>query len=79
MIGRVVCSNKGRDKGYYLVVVNADADYVYVCDGKERPLSRPKRKNPKHLSYTEKKLPAECFETDKLLRKSLAIYKKERN
>lgn len=48
-IGTVVRASAGRDKGYLLCVVGEQDGYVLVCDGKERPLERPKRKNPKHL------------------------------
>jgi len=77
MIGQIVCSKAGRDKGYFMVVVAEDSDYVYLCDGKERPLERPKRKIPKHLSICDKRLETECFKTNKLLRKFLAIYRDE--
>lgn len=73
MVGQIVCSRSGRDKGYFMVIVSEDDRYVYVCDGKERPLERPKRKNAKHLSVTNTVLPEESFKTNKNLRKELAI------
>ena len=83
MIGQIVCSKKGRDKGYYLVVVEETQKYLCVCDGKERPLERPKKKNVKHLSFTNTVLESQSFNTNKQLRKSLRIfegtYEKERN
>ena len=42
--GSVVKSKAGRDKGRFMVVINFDESHVYVCDGKERPLERPKKK-----------------------------------
>ena len=75
MIGRVVCSLSGRDKGYFMVIVEEDGKYFYLCDGKERPLSHPKRKNKKHVALTNTVLEKSSYETDKQLRKSLAIYK----
>lgn len=46
----VVQSCQGRDRGKFYMVVSTDADgFVLVTDGAKRPLSRPKRKNPKHL------------------------------
>jgi len=73
MVGQIVCSRSGRDKGYFMVIISEDDRYVYVCDGKERPLERPKRKNVKHLSVTNTVLPEESFKTNKNLRKELAI------
>lgn len=75
MIGQIVCSKAGRDKGYFMVVVKESEGVVFVCDGKERPLERPKLKNPKHLCFTNTVLLEENFKTNKALRKSLAIYR----
>ena len=75
MTGRVVCSLSGRDKGTFMVIVREDEKYFYLCEGKERPLSHPKRKNKKHVALTNTVLKENSYETDKQLRKSLAIYK----
>ena len=44
-IGSVVLANAGRDKGRYFVAVAASGGFVYIADGKERKLEKPKRKN----------------------------------
>ncbi|MBQ7726613.1 MAG: KOW domain-containing RNA-binding protein [Clostridia bacterium] len=75
MEGRIVRSLAGRDKGYFLVVVSQDGNFLSVCDGKERPLARPKRKNIKHLALTNTVLNRSEYETDKQLRKALAVYR----
>lgn len=75
MIGRIVCSKAGRDKGYFMVVVKSEGDYLFVCDGKERPLERPKRKNAKHLKLTNTVLENDSFKTNKHLKKALAVYR----
>ena len=75
MIGRIVCSKSGRDKGYFLVVVKEEDGFLLVCDGKERPLSRPKRKNPKLLALTNTVLSEDSYSTDKSLRRALAVYR----
>ena len=75
MIGQIVCSKSGRDKGYFMVVVKEDENYLYVCDGKERPLERPKRKNAKHLSLTNTVFSENEFKTNKSLKKALAVYR----
>ena len=75
MIGQIVCSKSGRDKGYFMVVVQEDDSYIYVCDGKERPLERPKKKNVKHLSLTKTVLCENEFKTNKSLKKALAVYR----
>ena len=79
MVGQIVCSKAGRDKGYFMIVVEERDGFVRVCDGKERPLDRPKQKNPKHLCVTNTVLGTENFKTNKSLRKSLAIYRDTAN
>ena len=75
MIGRIVCSKSGRDKGYFMVVIKKDEKFLYVADGKERPLENPKRKNPKHLCFTNSSIEENSYKTNKSLRKALAVYR----
>lgn len=75
MIGRIVCSGAGRDKGKFLAVVGVAEKGFLVCDGKERPLARPKLKNEKHLRFTNTTLEKEQLLTDKSLRRALAAYR----
>ncbi len=67
----VVCTS-GREKDRLMCVAEFDGKYVYVCDGKERKLGSPKRKNPKHIVKTEKQLTDNMFSTDRALRKALS-------
>ena len=71
MVGRVVISNAGRDKTKAMVIVKETENYLLVCDGKERPVERPKRKNPKHLKLTNTYLEAQQLETNRAIRKAL--------
>lgn len=75
MVGRIVCSRSGRDKGYFMAVIRADSDFLYVCDGKERPLERPKRKNIKHVALTNTYLDENSYSSNKSLRRALAVYR----
>ena len=77
--GRVVYSKAGRDKGYFLVITEANENYVLVADGKERPLERPKRKNKKHLCFTNTVLGVDSYKTNKSLKKALAVYRDSAN
>lgn len=70
--GQVVRSGAGRDEGYLMAVTDYDGTYVYVCDGKERRLAQPKRKNPKHLKITQWNLDESRMHSDRRLRKALA-------
>lgn len=65
--GMVVISRAGRDKGYFMAVVGREGESLLVADGKERPLCRPKKKNPKHLQKTNQRIDLAQL-TDKKLR-----------
>ena len=52
-LGQVVLVKRGRDKGTYMVVVEAREGYILVVDGRSRKLCKPKRKNIKHVSPTK--------------------------
>ncbi len=75
MVGRIVCSKSGRDKGYFMVVIGEENGDYFVCDGKERPLERPKKKNAKHLTFTTTFLCEDDYKTNRQLRKALAVFK----
>ena len=49
MIGQFVTSKAGHDKGMLYVVVAAEGDFVYLCDGKIKKPENPKRKRLKHI------------------------------
>lgn len=68
--GMVVISRAGRDKGSLLAVVDISEEFIYTADGKERPLSNPKKKNPKHLAKTAMTVSLDNI-TDKGLRRTL--------
>ena len=69
--GTVVISTAGRDKDYLLVIIRADEKTVTVCDGKERPLEKPKGKNIRHISPTRFTLTEEEMATNRALRRAL--------
>ncbi len=49
-IGAIVQSKAGRDKDdYFIVIGKLDNDYCLIADGKNRKLSKPKKKKIKHL------------------------------
>lgn len=78
--GQIVLSKAGRDCGSYLIVHSVTNDGIYVVDGKERPVEKPKRKNSKHLGTTNHCLSEEAFATNKAARKALReAVKKDEN
>ncbi len=48
-IGQLVKSLAGRDKGKHYLVTGFDGNFVLLSDGQVRLVTRPKRKNTKHL------------------------------
>ncbi len=83
-ISDVVISTAGRDCGQWFYVIKTDQGYVYLANGKDRTLDKPKRKKRKHI---EKVLRSETRVAEKLrhgdkvlnseLRKDLAFLSQE--
>ena len=71
LIGTVVPSKAGRDKGSYLAVTGFSDGELLLCDGKERPLERPKRKKQKHVALTAYTLSPEELMANGRIRKAL--------
>ena len=70
--GELVVCTAGRENERLMCVIAFDGEYVYLCDGKERKLNNPKRKNPKHVTKTDKFIADSMFLTDRALRKALS-------
>ena len=69
--GSIVFSKAGRDKGKFMAVADVTQNGIWVVDGKERPIEKPKMKNPKHLSPTKTTIKNEEMEANSRLRKAL--------
>ena len=68
--GSVVISRAGHDCGRAMLVVRNDGEFLFVADGKERKLEKPKKKNKKHVRATSRVInPAGL--TDRSLRRTL--------
>ena len=66
-MGRIAQSVSGRDKGtVYVITGQTDGIFVYLCDGKKRTVSQPKRKNVRHLLISAEKVPDEYVTKGKL-------------
>ena len=64
-ISDVVVSTAGRDAGEWFYVIDEDQTYLFLANGKDRPLDKPKRKKRKHI---QKVLRSETRVADKLRR-----------
>ncbi len=49
MIGQFVTSKAGHDKDRLYVIVAEEGEFVSLCDGRLKPLERPKKKRRKHI------------------------------
>lgn len=58
---KLAVSISGHDKDGIYVIIKEEADWVYLADGKLKPLEKPKKKNRKHIQMI-KKLPKEITE-----------------
>ena len=47
--GMFARSKAGHDKDKLYIILKSEGEYVYLTDGNLRPLSKPKRKNRKHI------------------------------
>ena len=48
-VSDVVVSTAGRDAGEWFYVIAQDPIYLFLANGKDRPLDKPKRKKRKHV------------------------------
>ena len=76
-VGRVVRSKAGHDSNDIFAVVGFDEEYVFISDGKERRVEKPKRKNPKHIEMTSIVLSPEEMAANGRLKKALSRIKAE--
>ena len=73
-ISDVVVSTTGRDAGQWFYVVNEDPVYLYLANGKDRSLDKPKRKKRKHVQKvlrSETRVAEKLRQGDKVLNSEL--------
>lgn len=73
--GMVVRSRAGHDRNEFFVVLETDGRYALICNGKRRPLEKPKRKKLMHLAATGTVLPSCEIETNRKIRSALVSFK----
>ena len=84
MIADVVRSTAGRDAGQLHYVIAADETYLFLVNGKDRSLEKPKRKKRKHAQKvlrSETRVAQKLRNGDKVLnselRRDLAYFSRE--
>ena len=83
-ISDVVVSTAGRDAGEWFYVIDEDPTYLFLANGKDRTLDKPKRKKRKHVQKvlrSETRVAAKLLSGDKVLngelRRDLAFLARE--
>ena len=74
IISDVVVSTAGHDKGELFYVVDTDDQYLYLANGKDRDLGKPKRKKRRHVQKvlrSETRVAAKLASGDKVLNSEL--------
>ena len=84
IISDVVMSTAGRDKGKLFYVVGTDPVFLFLANGKDRTLDKPKQKKRKHVQKvlrSETRVAAKIRNGDKVLnselRRDLAYFSRE--
>lgn len=54
-ISDIVEAINGRDKGTVFFIINIEDEYIYLADGKGRPIERPKKKKRKHVRFISRR------------------------
>ena len=47
--GMLAWSRAGHDSGTLYVIMRTDEEYVYLTDGRLKPVDKPKKKKKKHV------------------------------
>ena len=83
-ISDVVVSTAGHDQGKLFYVIDEDANYLTLANGKDRTLDKPKRKKRRHVQKvlrSETRVAAKLISGDKVLnselRRDLAYFARE--
>ena len=53
-VGDLVIATAGKEKNEIFLVVKVDQQFVYIEDGKRVSVTKPKRKNEKHIQKVSK-------------------------
>lgn len=53
VVGQLVFSKSGRDKGKLFIIISVKDEYIYLVDGKLRKVETPKKKKKKHVQKTK--------------------------
>ena len=85
-VGMLAEAKAGHDRGEIYVIIKEDEQYVYLSDGKLKPVDKLKKKNRKHIQIIRK---PQQFIIDKLqkgeevrneeIKRAIKLFNKEEN
>ncbi len=61
MIGKFATSKAGHDKNTVYGIVACDNEFLYLCDGRLKTISKPKKKNMKHIQIISRTVDEELL------------------
>lgn len=61
MIGYLCISMAGHDRLQKYVIMNEEKEYVWLCDGKLRPVEKLKKKKKKHIQVIKRRVNEELY------------------
>lgn len=73
--GMLARSKAGHDKGQLYLIADIDSAYVYLVDGKNKRLSRPKKKKQKHIQLIREQYNTEGLD-DVAVKRIIKVYDK---
>lgn len=81
MAGMLAVSKAGHDRADVYVIIREDDEYVYLADGRNRTVDRPKKKNKKHIQVIKKvRLEKTAYGFEDLgIKKTIKVYQEGAN
>ena len=72
-IGMLARSKAGHDKDQVFIIIGIEGEYVFLADGNNRPICRPKKKKIKHIQIIKERYEIEAAD-DAAIRKILKSF-----
>jgi ribosomal protein L14E/L6E/L27E len=68
-VGMLAASKAGHDRNVIYVIIKTDKEYVYLANGKNHTMIKPKKKNKKHIQiikHIDENLQKKLIENQKI-------------
>ena len=75
MLGKIVLSKQGRDKGRCFMVIGIiDDNHIAIADGVTHKVEKPKKKKLKHIAFTQYEVQSPLPTTNKAVNAACKSY-----